>query len=155
MRSHSVASIVLLLCAYSAHSQSPADGPVESQVRALDDQARVAALNRDIAALERLWSEHLTVNAPDNRVVVGRQAVLEDYVRRGVIDFSTFERSIEFIRVDEPFAVIMGEETVAARSDAASSGLIAGQAIRRRVTNVWRKEGDTWRLYWRHANVIR
>jgi hypothetical protein len=76
-------------------------------------------------------------------------------VRRGVIDFSTFERSIEFIRVDEPFAVIMGEETVVARSHAASSWLIARQAIRRRVTSLWRKGGDTWRLYWRHANVIR
>jgi ketosteroid isomerase-like protein len=26
--------------------------------------------------------------------------------------------------------------------------------LRRRFTNIWRKEGDRWRLYVRHANVI-
>jgi hypothetical protein len=29
-----------------------------------------------------------------------------------------------------------------------------GQVTRRRFTNIWRKEGDTWRLFWRHANVL-
>src|SRR5437867_10177113 len=36
----------------------------EEHVRSLDDQERIAALKRDIPALERLWSEDLTVNAP-------------------------------------------------------------------------------------------
>lgn len=38
--------------------------------------------------------------------------------------------------------------------NAPSAGLVAGQVIRYRFTNIWKKEGDTWRLYWRHANVI-
>ncbi len=155
MRSHFVLSAICLLCACGSDTRVHTSTSVEDLVRSLDDQARIAAINRDIPALERLWSEHLTVNAPDNTVVVGRRAVLEGYVRSGVIDFSKFERSIEFIRVDEPFAVIMGEETVIPNSNAPSSGLVAGQLIRRRVTNIWRKEGDTWRLYWRHANVVR
>ena len=44
-------------------------------MRSLDDQERVAALKRDIPALERLWSDQFVVNAPDNRVVVGRDGV--------------------------------------------------------------------------------
>ena len=63
----------------------------EDHVRSLDDQERIAALKRDIPALERLWSEEFIVNAPNNQVVVGRRAVLETFVRAGVINFSIFE----------------------------------------------------------------
>lgn len=127
---------------------------VEETVRALDDQERRAALQRDVAALERLWSAQFTVNAPNYTVVVGRQANLDAFVRSGIIDFARFDRSIEFLRVDGPFAVIMGLETVVPNADAPSVGLAAGQLVRRRFTNIWRNEDGTWRLYWRHANVI-
>ena len=52
----------------------------EERVRLLDDQERVAALKRDLPALERLWSEQFTVNAPNNQVVIGRRAVMETFV---------------------------------------------------------------------------
>jgi ketosteroid isomerase-like protein len=126
----------------------------EEIVRSFDNQERIAALNRDIPALEQLWSDQLTINAPNNRVVSGRQANLDTFVRGGIINFSYFERSIEFIRIDGDFAAIMGLETVKPVSDAPSAGLVAGQVVRRRFTNIWRKEAGTWRLYWRHANVI-
>jgi hypothetical protein len=56
---------------------------IEEIVRSLDDQERAAALARDVPALRRLWSEHLTVNAPNNRVVIGREAVLDTFVSAG------------------------------------------------------------------------
>jgi len=126
----------------------------EDLVRSLDDQERLAALNRDVSALERLWSDQFVVNAPNNQVVVGRRQNLDTFVRGGVINFSSFERTIEFMRVDEAFGVLMGLETVVPRTDVPSAGLVAGQAIRRGFTNIWKKEGDTWRLYWRHASVM-
>ena len=46
----------------------------EQQVRALDDEERLAALKRDVSALERLWSDQLMLNAPNNHVVVGKRA---------------------------------------------------------------------------------
>src|ERR1700719_2211508 len=126
----------------------------EELVRSLDDQERVSALSRDVPALERLWSDHFVVNAPNNQVVVGRQENLDTFVRGGVINFSSFEQTIEFGRVDGDFGVLMGLETVVPRTDVPSAGLVAGQVIRRRFTNIWKNEGGTWRLYWRHANVI-
>lgn len=126
----------------------------EKQVGLLDDQERIAALTRDVSALERLWSEQFTVNAPNNQVVVGRRAVLDTFVGAGIINFSKFERQIEFIRADGPFVFIMGLETVEPLTDAPSAGLVAGHTIRRRFTNIWRNEGGTWRLFARHANVI-
>lgn len=75
----------------------------EATVRAQDDQERLAALKRDIAALEGLWSEQFTVNAPNNEVVIGKRAVMDTFVRAGIINFVTFERRIEFLRVDGDF----------------------------------------------------
>jgi ketosteroid isomerase-like protein len=126
----------------------------EEHVRALDDQERIATLARDIPAIERLWSEHLTVNAPNNRIVVGRQATLDMFVHSGIVNFSQFDRDVEFIRADGDFVFIMGLETVTPNTDAPSAGLVAGQTITRRFTNIWKKEGPAWRLFARHANVM-
>jgi ketosteroid isomerase-like protein len=126
----------------------------EAAVRALDEQARVAALSRDVPALERLWSDQLVVNAPNNQVILGKRAVLDDFVRAGIINFSSFERRIEFIRIDGDFATTMGLETVVPITDSPANGLKAGQTIRRRFTNIWKRDRDTWRLFIRHANVI-
>lgn len=122
-------------------------------VRELDDQMRLAVLRRDIPALERFWSDQLVVNAPNNQVVRGKRAVL-DVVRTGIINFSSFERDIEFIQVEGDFVITMGLETLRALADSPANGLRAGEMTRRRFTNIWKREGDTWRLYIRHANVI-
>jgi len=135
-------------------SMAQHDNADEEDVRALDDQERKAALARDIPTLTQLWSEQLTVNAPNNQVVIGKRAVLDTFVHSGIIDFARFDRQIEFIRADPPFVFIMGLETVTARADAPSAGLAAGRTIKRRFTNIWKKEGATWRLFARHANVV-
>jgi ketosteroid isomerase-like protein len=126
----------------------------EQRVRALDDEEREAALHRDLPALERLWSDQFLLNAPNNKVVIGKRAVLDAFVHSGVINFSKFERQIESIRADGQFVIIMGLETVEPIADAPTAGLVAGQVIKRRFTNIWKNEGGTWRLYIRHANVI-
>ena len=128
--------------------------PLGELIRSLDDQERVAALARDVPALETLWSEQLTINAPNNQVVVGRRANLDTFVHSGIINFSKFDREVEFIHIDGNFAFVMGHETVVPISDAPSAGLVAGQAVRRRFTNIWKNESGTWRLYARHANII-
>ena len=129
----------------ATHAQSLlSDGEV---VRQLDDQMRIAVLNGDWSALERLLSEQFTVNAPANRLVSGRSAVLE-LIRQAPRE--SFDRTIEYLRVDGDFGIIMGAETVRPLGDAP----LAGQTVRRRFTNIWRKEAGTWRMVARHASVI-
>jgi Domain of unknown function (DUF4440) len=111
----------------------------EATVRSLDDRARIAAPKRDVPALERLWSDQLVVNAPNNKVIVGKRAVLDDFVRTCIINFSKFERQVEFIRIDGDLATIMGLETVVPITDSPANGLKAGQPIHRRVTNIWQR----------------
>lgn len=150
MKPRTISLLVLLLalaCWGGAHAQS--DSSDEARLRSLDDQERIAALKRDIPTLERLWSDQFTVNAPNNRVLIGQGAVMA-LVHKGVINFSSFERAIEFIRVDGDLGIIMGAETIRPVGDAP----MAGQTVRRRFTNIWKKQGNTWRLFIRHANVI-
>jgi ketosteroid isomerase-like protein len=130
------------------------DSVDKDYVVALDDEERRATLARDVAALERLLSEQFFVNAPNNRVVVGRQGMLDVFVRSGVIDFAGFDRTIEHVHADSGFVFIMGLETVTPKNDAPSVGLTAGRTIQRRFTNVWKNENGVWRLFARHANVI-
>jgi ketosteroid isomerase-like protein len=122
----------------------------ENVIRALDDQERQAALTRDIPALERLWSAEFVVNAPTDTVVVGREAVLDTFIYQGVINFSSFDRAIEYLQINGDWAIIMGAETVMPVGDAP----LSGQIVRRRFTNIWKKEAATWRLFARHANNV-
>ena len=133
------------------HGGRPVQGQssAEGKVRSLDDEERIAALKRDTIALERLWSDQFVVNGPNNKVVADKRALLNALVPR-----SSYVRQIEFIRVDGDFALVMGLETLVAVTDAPSVGLVAGQPTRRRFTHIWKREGATWRLYARHANVI-
>jgi len=97
----------------------------EEIVRSFDDQERIATLKRDVPALQRLWSEEFALNAPNNQVYIGRRAVLDTFVHTSIINFSTFERQVEFICADGAFVFIMGSETVTPVSDAPSVGLVA------------------------------
>lgn len=126
----------------------------EEIIRKLDDEERQAALDRNAAALEQLWSNDFTVNAPNNAVSAGKKAVMETFIKSGIINFSSYERKIEFVRVDGQFAYVMGLEILTPKTDAPSARLVAGQTINRRFTNIWKNESGTWRLFARHANVV-
>lgn len=151
MRTKSARVSLALLLAASVWVQGRALGgdSDEATVQSLDEQERAAILNRDRAALERLWSDQFTVNSPRNRVVMGRDAVLA-LIDQGVIHYSSFERKTEFLRVEGDLGIVMGAETVQPVGDAAAPG----QTVQRRFTNIWKKEAGTWRMIARHANVI-
>ena len=142
--------IVLVWCLFcTSAAQAQQTSADEAAVRKLDEQERVAVLKADRVALERLWSEQLTVNAPTNRVNVGRQAVL-DLISRGVLHYSSFERTVEAIRLYGDVAVIMGAET--ARSVGKAPG--AGELVHRRFTNVWQKDRGSWIMIARQAATV-
>jgi ketosteroid isomerase-like protein len=152
MTRRTVSTLLLIFSSVTAYANAQTtrrDSPAEATIRALDDQERLAALNQDYAALERLWSENFLVNAPSNQILPNRSAVL-DWFRKGMTMRSSYERSIEQIRVDGDVAIVMGLETLTPIGTAPHTG----QTVRRRFTNIWKKEGDTWRLWVRHANVI-
>ena len=149
-----VGSCALLIAALltpgtSGQSESRAALGPEELIRSLENQERMAVLAGDTATLERLWSVTMIVNNPQSTISADRDAVLAR-VRKGLIRYSSFERTIEAIRFDGDIAIVMGSEKVAPVGDAPH----AGQTVDRRFTNIWKRKGATWEMIGRHANVI-
>ncbi len=145
------AMLLLLSCATATPAPSAQIRPVadEAAIRALEEAERLGVLNRDVPALEAIWSEHFMVNSPVNQVAPNRAVVLEIF-RQGRAHYSSFDRRIEQIRFDGDIAIVMGGETVQPTGNAPQ----AGQTVQRRFTHIWKREEGSWRLIARHANNI-
>ena len=129
--------------------QSAKQIKLEQEIRKLDAAEADAILNKDIAALDKITAEDLTVNAPGNTVIMGRKAVTE-LIQNGVIDYSSFVREIQTILFYGDTVIVMGSETIKPVRKAP----FAGQTVRRRFTNFWMKRKGKWLLTARHASVI-
>lgn len=142
--------VVALVIAGPAAAQGPsAASPEEAAIRALEERVRLGVLARDTTALRELWAPTFAVNAPVNRVTPSREAVF-GLLTQGLIHYASYETTIEFLQVDGPTAVVMGAEVVRPTGKA----FRAGETLQRRYTHVWRKDGGTWLLVARHANII-
>ncbi len=109
------------------------------------DQA-IAAQNAEECS--QLVTNDLVVHTPANRVA-NKEAVL-GYLKSGRIDYEDATTTIEGLSVRSDHVVIMGEEVVTPQNATDN----AGKTVRRRFTDVWRKEPDgKWRLTIRQATV--
>jgi ketosteroid isomerase-like protein len=115
----------------------------EPEIRALEEQARVAFLDGDVETLERLWADAYIVNSPLDRV--HRKAQVLDLLQSGRIRHATYECEIEQISRYGDVVVVMGHDRV--------TGPPAGDA-QRRYTNVWQLDNGQWRSIARHAHVV-
>ena len=150
MKSLLLATIIACVVTGSALGQNAEQrGESEQTVRRLELAESDAVLRGDVAALEKLWAEDFTVNNPQNQISRGRKEVLER-IRSGLLKYSSFVREIESVGVYGDTVIVMGLEVVTPTGN--NPG--AGQALRRRYTNVWMKRKGNWLLAVRHANVI-
>ncbi len=116
----------------------------QAEAIALEKENCRAFVGRDIERLNQLWSDDLLVKSPINRVHDKRRVL--ELLGSGVIAHLSYETDIEVAKRDGDILTVMGSETVINASHS--------PPVRRRYTNVWRREGDAWRLFLRHANVI-
>jgi hypothetical protein len=90
------------------------------------------------------------VNSPINRIL-SKQQVL-DRLTKGVIAHVSFEQDIEFLDRHRDTVVVMGNELV---TDAkVVTDAKGATAVRRRFTNMRRREGVAWRFFARHAHIV-
>ena len=116
----------------------------ETEIAGLEHAANDAFVARDLARLDQLFSDDLVVNSPIN--VVNDKRKILDLLGRGIIGHVASTIEHELIRRDGDLVVVMGADAVQNND--------AEPMLRRRFTNVWRREGDRWRLYLRHANIV-
>jgi ketosteroid isomerase-like protein len=136
---------MFLLSLISLHAQQ---ATIEAEIRKMEDAERLATLNKNAAALEKIWSTTFLVNAPAGRVVQATGNVADRPVMS--ISYSSFAREVEHIQIKNDVVFSMGNETVVMGANMPN----ANQTIKRRYTNIWMKEDGGWRLVARHASVI-
>ena len=103
---------------------------------------------QDSEAVAAVFAKDLIVNAPSNRVV--RRETLIGFFRAGRMDYESVVETIEALEARGEHVVMMGEEVVKPNETAPNPG----KTVRRRFTDVWRKEPDgQWRLTIRQATI--
>jgi ketosteroid isomerase-like protein len=147
MKTLLISAIILLLAVHS--NAQNADKAIEEAIRELEKKEHTAMLNKDAITLQQLWAADFMVNAPFNRVTMGSQEVI-DLVKKGAISYSSFTRNIEQVMVKGDMVITMGSEEVVPDGNSPDSG----KTIKRRYTNIWTKQNNTWKLTARHANEI-
>src|SRR5262249_9721654 len=138
-----------LLASPIAIGQTKQNAELENEIRALDLAHADAILRGDRKALDELMDDDVTVNHPTNRIVKEKKELL-DLIDRGVIRYTTFERTPETFLFFDDMVVVMGGEVVVPATGAPN----AGKTLERRYTNVWMRREGKWRLTVRHANNV-
>lgn len=131
-------------------TDSPAENKVrernyEDEIRNLESLERNAILKSDTAMLFQLWSEDLVINTTDSKVLTLSE--LKDTFRKGAVNQAPFSRVIEKIAISENVAVVMGHET----EDGVNK---SGPDPSGRYTDVWMKDGKTWKLTARQSTNL-
>jgi len=124
-------------------SAAAAEGNVDPEAVALENEHCAAFIARDFTRLDALWADDLLVNSPINRV--HDKGTVLDLLRRGVIAHHSIAIHVEIARRAADLLTVMGSDTVV---DTPGS-----PEVKRRFTNVWRRENGTWRMFLRHANI--
>ena len=120
----------------------------ETEIRKLEKMEAQAILKGDTIMLVKLLSPKIVVHNPENKIVKFEKII--ERIRKGKIDYSSFERKIENIAFVENIAIVMGRETITPRGVTTN----AGKTVTRSFTNIWMKYKNSWRLTARQATVI-
>jgi hypothetical protein len=129
--------------------QKPWDNdPNVQAVLALRTRGLDAMMKGTVNAENQRLSTTFVVQMPDGSVVRGPD-ILKRFAA-GTMRYDRIEQRIDYAGSHGPdVVVLMGEETVVA-----GSGPAAGKPVRRRFTDVFRRENGEWRHDLRHASVI-
>jgi len=152
--SHVFALILMLLSEIfmnSAIGQETAwaNDPYVQEVLAIRQQGIDAILAGQGSSDSANYSSTFVANTPDNGVVLG--AELRKMFDSGNVAYKSIVMDIEYAASHGPdMVVLMGTETVVP----AGTMRNAGKVVKRRFTDVFRKENGEWRHDLRHADVI-
>lgn len=141
--------VVVLSSSLRSASQSTGQtGNPEEEVRRLNVAEVQAFLQKDPAAMSRVWSEDLVVTNPLNKFV-NKQQIL-GMVKAGILVITSYDRQIEYLRTYGETVIVAGSETVLWGGQMPN----AGKTEHLRFTAIWMKQGGRWQEVARHANIV-
>lgn len=145
MRTARAMAVLVVALGLAACASGPPRG--EAGVRALEQQQLRAALAGDRAALERIFAPEFRLINPSG-AIANRDDLLA-LLASGTPPYRNATYTTEAVREYRDVVVTWGTEDVEF-----ATGAQAGQRQRRRVTQVWERDGGQWRLVQRHATLI-
>ena len=139
---------LLALASLGVAAHAAGGDATEQEIRRLNDQEVEALLRNDVATLKRLWSDAFVVTNPFNNFLDKQKVVT--MTESGVLAFTSYDRQIEYVRVQGDTAIVAGGETVVWAGKLPR----AGQTSHLRFTGIWMKQDGRWQEVARHANMI-
>jgi ketosteroid isomerase-like protein len=134
-------SLLILFC---AQAQSAA----ETEIRKLEEEQKEAYLKKDTLKLARLFAADFVVHGPSNKIETFPDLLVR--IRKGGSDREFYERIIEKVTFSGNIAIVMGNETIKPTGIATN----AGKTVKRRYTNIWIKNKESWQLVARQSTII-
>ena len=124
--------------------------PVVAAALAARARLDAAFTAQDVETVASLCADDLLVNTPRN--LVARRDALIGFFKAGGMNYESADETIEAVDGRGSQVVLMGEEIIRPKETTANP--YAGKTVRRRFTDVWRKEADGhWRLTIRQATI--
>lgn len=120
----------------------------EQEVRRLNAEEVQAFLQKDPAAMARVWSDDMVVTNPLNKFVTKQQVL--GMVKSGFLVITAYDRRIEYLRVYGDTAIVAGSETVTWGGQMPNAGKVENL----RFTGIWMKQQGRWQEVARHANIV-
>jgi ketosteroid isomerase-like protein len=134
----------------TAFTPSPATAETEAIRAQIDANGRAvgrAIATQDFEALQKLWAPEMVVNSPGNNILTREQVF--GAMREDKLKYESAKTYQDAFRVFGDVAIEMGHEDIVM-----SNGPMAGQPLKRRFTNVWRKSGEGWMQIARQATYV-
>ena len=150
---HAAALVLALAGAFmnpvSGQEKPSANDPQVQEVLAIRQQGVDAILAGKGSSDSANYSSTFVANTPDNGVVLGEE--LRKMFAQGDVAYKSIVLDFEYAASHGPgLVVLMGTETVVP----AGAMRNAGKTVKRRFTDVFRKEDGQWRHDLRHADVV-
>ena len=130
----------LLLCTvlpFAAHAE---EDPAVAALRGLEAQMSEALVERDAAALERLWHEDLVFIGTNGRQFTKAERLAGQRIAEGRRDGETNSNDDVVVRIEGDFATVVVTSTWTIPTAAALT------ASRFRALHVWKRASGEWRL---------
>jgi len=143
-----VAVSAFLALGQTMSPQTDENRRVEQELRCLNTEELDAFLHKDAKALANLWSDDLVVTNLLNKFVTKQQIL--GMVESGFLVITSYDRSVEYVRVYGDTVIVAGSETVVWGGKMPN----AGKAEHLRFTAVWMKQAGRWQEIARHANIV-
>ena len=147
----------LALPGASAEVKAGSDSETDvALVMEVNERLNAEMLRANASAVDTMLSDQFVATDPSN--TVRNKDDLVAVVSRGLLKYESFESEVEAARkLGDDLVVLMGTETTtqsAVPADGELEDTATGTKLKRRFTNLFRKEDGEWRLLLKQSTVI-